>query len=206
MNGQELPRALSTPTRRGVVRAVAWGVPAISLAAAAPAFATSTDALPGEQEFVTFASSLFWRPTSAEANAFGEGLYWGLSGIPEATILWTTQLTNTGPAMTQNVHLALGVPPGTGSKKDFQIIEAGDLSTTPGLNVLTPRPASGVGITLAPLPDNAPRTMVVAISAPNTITRSTSASWDLTVTPPGQGATKSVPVTSYTQFRNSLEP
>ena len=205
MTGQELSRAHNAPTRRSVVRAAAWSVPAISIAAAAPAFAISTDAVaPVTQEAVTFTSTLFWRPTAAEANAFGEGLQWGFSGIPESTIFWAAELANTGPAMKESIHLALSVPMGTANKKDFQIIESDGLATVPAVNVLTPRSASGVGITLPPLPDNSPRGLLVAVSAPSTITRGTAASWSLTVTPPGQGATKSVPVVSYTEFRNSL--
>lgn len=186
-------------SRRRVVQAAAWSVPAVTLATAAPAFAASPVA--GPETPVAFTSALFWRPLDAELS-FMERMYWGQ--VPVTTIMWMTSLTNTGPSVLNNVQLSLSVPLGNAANRGFQIIDAGGLATVPQLNVLTDRSASGVTITLSQVPANTPQTLSVAIAAPSTLARATPAAWPLTVTPPGAGTTISVPFTTYAEFRKTL--
>lgn len=200
-----LPEACAAPVpgtpmlgRRRVLQAAAWSVPAVTVASAAPAFATSGEAL----QALSFTSGAFWRPLSAEANSFGEGFYWSL--VPETTIMWITALTNNGASALSNVQLALSVPLGTAAKRDFMVLDAGGTTTVPALNALTNRSASGVGITVPQLPANSTTTLTVAIAAPSDLRRGTAAAWPLTVTPPAAGTTTSVPITTYTAFRNSV--
>lgn len=190
---QALRAALgSTPGRRSVLRAAAWSVPAVSLAAATPAFAVSNVVT----QPVTFTSTLFWRPKGAEIPADQAG-YWGF--IPEETVIWVTQITNTGTAAVSNVVLDLAVPSG-GTKHEFSVLDSSKLTVSPAVFAKTNRPADGhLVVTLPQVPAGAPVALTVALERPSTVARLSSQSWSLTVTPPAGGTTVSVPVVTYAQ-------
>ncbi|GGD06937.1 hypothetical protein [Nocardioides daphniae] len=181
------------PSRRGVLRAVAWTAPAITLAAASPAFAGS-----GTQPVVAAKSSLFWRPEGAEIPS-GETFYWGF--IPAGSLMWITQLTNPGPAVVENVQLNLAVPADATANKEFTVLDASKLAVSPAVFATTQRAADGrLVVTLPQLPAGAAHTVTVAIKPPDSVPRGSTPSWPLTVTPPAGGTTISVPITSYAQF------
>lgn len=202
--GQTSSSSPFVPSRRSVMRSAAWSVPVVSLAAAAPAFASSPDETPAE--LVTFTSSLFWRPTASEATAFGEGLYWGLSGIPDRAVMWATQITNTGTTAV-DVQLDLGVPLDATRNKEFTVILAEGIAVAPAVFETTQRSADGRAVlTLPQFPANGPQTITTAILAPDSFRRGDAAAWPLTVTPPGGGSTVSLPITTYTEFREAVAP
>lgn len=201
------------PSRRSVVRAAAWSVPAISVAAAAPAFATTGGgAAPGPA--ITFTSGMFWRPNANEIADPAEAGYWGF--LPENSILWITAITNLSASAQSNVMLELGAPaPGSGlfAAKGFRVIDARS-----GEDVITSLPATNFnfftwddrasdGRAVVTLPTVAPTlstTVTVVIQKPDSLTRGQSPSWDVTVTPPGTSGTISVPILSYADFLDSL--
>ncbi|QCX26502.1 hypothetical protein [Nocardioides jishulii] len=184
-----------TPSRRGVLRTAAWSAPAITLAAATPAFAGSGN---GSGQ-VAFTSSLFWRPEGAEIPS-GQELYWGL--IPAGSVLWVTQLTNSGTTAVPNVQLNLAVPADATTNKEFTVLDVSPkVAVTPAVFATTQRPASGQAIvTLPQLPAGAPHVVTTAIRPPDSVRKGSATSWSLTITPPGAASTVSVPITTYAQF------
>ncbi|WP_110239724.1 hypothetical protein [Nocardioides gilvus] len=193
------------PSRRRVVQAAAWSIPAISVAAASPAFAT-TPVTPAE--LITFTSGMFWRPNADEITDPDEAGLWGF--LPAGSIIWITQITNLGAAP-QSVSLELGAPPvGSGflAAKGFRVLDAGGLAVTPEVSVLSSngtRSADGrVVVNLPQVPVTTPATVTVLIDRPESVTRGSSPSWNVTVTPPGAGNTISVPITSYADFLASV--
>lgn len=206
----ETPSSPLIPSRRSVVRAAAWSVPAISVAAAAPAFATTPGAGPAPGPAVTFTSGMFWRPQGTEAPA-DERDYWNFLN-PADSIIWITQITNLGAAP-QSVSLELAAPAvasGLFQNKGFRVLDASGLAVTPEVSVFTSngtRSSDGRAvITIPSVPVTTPATVTVLIERPNSVTRGSSPSWNVTVTPPGTAGTISVPVRLYADFLASLEP
>src|SRR5690606_32762986 len=111
------------PSRRNVVRAAAWSVPAISIAAASPAFAASPQ--PGVSDPITFTSGMFWRPEEDEITNPDEQGLWGF--LPSGSIIWITQITNLGTAPA-SISLELAGPPITSASpaKGFRVLDTGN--------------------------------------------------------------------------------
>ena len=212
MTAQEPSRAHLAPTRRSVVRAAAWSVPAISIAASAPAFAASPDAGGGAGPAVTFTSGMFWRPNADEIADPGEAGAWGI--MPANSIVWITQITNLGTAPA-SVSLELGAPPLASSflpARGFRVLNASvegvDTAVTPAVSVFsyngTRTPDGRVIVTLPAVPVTTPATVTVIIEKPESVTRGQSPAWDVTVTPPGSAHAAPVTITSYADFLTSL--
>lgn len=193
------------PSRRGVVQAAAWSVPAITLATAAPAFAISTAPKPP----LSFSSGLFWRPVEGEAPA-EELAYWNI--LPQG-IVWITQVTNLGTAALPDVKLDLAVP-GTGG---FRVLAATDVSNTDVTVSPTPsflmdsplvRPTSNrLLVTLPSLPASTSVNVTVVIQRPTTVPRLSTPTWAMNVIPgSGTPLSTSVTVTNYATFLGAVTP
>src|SRR5690606_5001345 len=169
------------------------------------AFATSPQ--PGVSDPITFTSGMFWRPEASEITNPDEQGLWGF--LPSGSIIWITQITNLGAP--QSISLELGAPPvgsGRSAAKGFRVLDASGLPVSPEVSVLSStgtRAADGrVIVTLPSVPTTTPATVTVLIDRPESVTRGSSPSWDVTVTPPGAESTISVPITSYADFLASV--